>query len=398
MNIPKSHDQHRTNVCAICYDENGKRVARPVCPAEEEIIQKSISHDFSTNKEKFATGLCIPCRIDLWKLSRKVIQSIYVSKNFGAAILVHLRSGKCQCVICDIGRLAGPIYKLQTRKWKEERPNRVMFFPDFDSVDEQAVPDDAQQNPDPDDLPPHHVHDDQTLELDDHSFAEPLNGNLQIDDVHERAEDVRDPALHGPVFICPETVPGDDTGSLPGSDTEPVFCRDDVYERADDIQDPTHYGPTFICPEVDPGDTESVPGSDTSQPVPGSSHSAPVTLNELDAASFCSSCHNELDIQDEILGVQQNPNNQREESVVLDASGDSRRTDMKEPVQEESSSSSSNQNPDPALRPSITKDRDLCSNCFSKVLIFKRIYFFWLVNYSSYSQLSISSHELTSSL
>ena len=59
-------------------------------------------------------------------------------------------------------------------------------------------------------------------------------------------------------------------------------------------------------------------------------------------------------------------------------SGDSRRTDMKEPVQEESSSSSSNQNPDPALRPSITKDRDLCSNCFSKVLIFKRIYFFGL--------------------
>lgn len=341
-----------------------------------------------------------------------MIKSIYVSKNFGAAIPVHLRSGKCQCVICDIGRLAGPTYKLQTRKWKEERPNRVMFFPDFDSVDEQAVPDDAQQNPDPDDLPPHHVHYDPTLELDDHIFAEPLNGNLQIDDVHqpepvfchddvhERAEDIRDPTHYGPIFICPETDPGDDTGSLPCSDTGPVICRNDVHERADDIQDPTHYGPTFICPEVDPGDTESVPGSDTSQPAPGSSHSAPATLNELDAASFCSSCHNELDIQDEILGVQQN---QWEESVVPDASGDSRRTDLTEsrrvlePVQEESSSSSSNQNPDPALRPSLTKDRDLCSKCFSKVLIFKRIYF-WLVNYSKYSQLSISSHELTSSL
>ena len=107
MTVPKSHGEHRTNVCAICYDENGKRVARPVCPAEEEIIQKFISRDFSVQNEKFATGLCNPCRIDLWKLNRKVIKSIFVSQNFGAAVPVNLRSGKCQCVICDIGRKAG---------------------------------------------------------------------------------------------------------------------------------------------------------------------------------------------------------------------------------------------------------------------------------------------------
>ena len=90
MTVPKSHGQHRTNVCAICYDENGKRVARQVCPAEEEIIKKLISRDFSVKNEKFATGLCHPCRIDLWKLNRKVIKSIFVSQNFGAAVPVHL--------------------------------------------------------------------------------------------------------------------------------------------------------------------------------------------------------------------------------------------------------------------------------------------------------------------
>jgi len=52
MTVPKSHGQHRANVCAICYDENGKRVARPVCPAEEEIIQKFISRDFSSPSKR----------------------------------------------------------------------------------------------------------------------------------------------------------------------------------------------------------------------------------------------------------------------------------------------------------------------------------------------------------
>ena len=245
-----------------------------------------------------------------------------------------------------------------------------MFFPDFDSVDQGAVPDDAQQNPDPDDLPPHCTHEDPTLDELVSENQEPVHS---YDDVHDdRLEDVRDPALCGPAFICPDPVDDDDTACVPGSDTEP----ETHHERADIMRDPGLYGHTFICPD-EPGDTDSFPGSDTSQPEPGPSHSIPVTLNELDVASFCSSCHNEIDIDDEILGVQPT---QREESF-LDASGDSQRTDTRESgrvletVQEECSSSSSNhQSPDPALRPSLTKDRDLCSKCFSEVLLFKRVY------------------------
>ena len=62
--------------------------------------------------------------------------------------------------------------------------------------------------------------------------------------------------------------------------------------------------------------TDNIPHSSSEtmplQPTPG-------TSNE-----FCSSCHNEFEVQDEIFGVQQLPNIDEEESLI-NASGDSQR-------------------------------------------------------------------------
>ena len=324
MTKPRTHEDHRRKVCAICYCQNGSSVKRHVCPTEERIIKKLISGDYSVDNPKFPTGLCGTCRIDIYKLEKKLIKSIFVSQHFGVNIPIQLRSqGGCQCVICEIGRLSGPAYKTQLRKWKDDKENRVLFYPTLATVDEDVPPD-------------HDVNNEQLLQPTDH---------LQFEDV---------PAAQAEV---PERDP------CAGADGDAAH-----------ILDPCEFGPRLIFQELDLQDESdaSDAASESPPPMPGPG-SEMDTSGEMESIQFCSSCHNEMDIHDEVFGTPNVSNMPQEESVILDASGDSQRTEDGglESVEEETSQSPSSEQPsDPALQVSVK--RDLCSKCFSEVRMIRQ--------------------------
>ena len=143
MSPPKSHTQLRRKVCAICYLENNLKATRPISAEEERVIRKFISPDFSLHDEKYATGLCVECHFALHRLNNKLTDSIFISELFGRALPPALRSvSRCNCAICVRGRLSGPAFKTEAVKWKNERHNRVLFYPVMipDAPDNVEVP------------------------------------------------------------------------------------------------------------------------------------------------------------------------------------------------------------------------------------------------------------------
>ena len=130
MTKPKSHNQLRRNVCALCYLENSQRATKLVSGEEEKLIKKLISADFDLHDEKCPTGLCVECHFALHRLKKNLADSIFISELFGQPIPPALRSvTRCNCAICLRGRLNGPQHKTEARKWKNERQNRVLFYP-----------------------------------------------------------------------------------------------------------------------------------------------------------------------------------------------------------------------------------------------------------------------------
>ena len=209
MTKPKSHKQLRRNVCALCYLENSQRATKLVSGEEEKIIKKLISPDFNLHDEKYPTGLCVECHFALYRLKKNLTDSIFISALFGQDIPPALRSvTRCNCAICLRGRLSGPEHKTQARKWKNERQNRVLFYPVIvpeAPVDAPPPDDDVVQPPPVEDIV-QPVPDDDVVQppVDDNHH----DGHLPLEQEHHEAYDYwQDELLPQPELV--DLIPPD---------------------------------------------------------------------------------------------------------------------------------------------------------------------------------------------
>ena len=78
-NMTLFHEDCRSRVCAVCYDEKGRKaeIGRKISAAMEKIIQDNVNSNFSLSDSSLPSGLCTRCRISLtqqnkWNATGKI--------------------------------------------------------------------------------------------------------------------------------------------------------------------------------------------------------------------------------------------------------------------------------------------------------------------------------------
>ena len=109
----EGHSGLRKKVCAICWNENGKKPTRCVSAKEESLIQEYLIEGYLANDEFMPCGLCNKCRFDLLRLSKEEDFTIMVSTEYAGIKRVtrnsevELKQFDCTCVVCRRGGMNG---------------------------------------------------------------------------------------------------------------------------------------------------------------------------------------------------------------------------------------------------------------------------------------------------
>ena len=124
----EGHEASRLTCCALCICERGKKASRPVSDSDEALIRKKVNSNYSRQDLRYATGLCTPCHISLYKENSK----IYVSEKFGEK--VKRSPDGCQCTLCFRAALKGGPWMIFCRKYSDKinKPGRPTRAPGWD--------------------------------------------------------------------------------------------------------------------------------------------------------------------------------------------------------------------------------------------------------------------------
>ena len=114
-----SHDECRPRVCAVCYDEKGRKseTGRLINNTLQKSIRDLVNINFNLTDPSLPSGLCTTCRIRLtqhsnWKSSGHSAMSppkaLDIAKSYENPLIVATRSSQhCTCRICTYVRRPG---------------------------------------------------------------------------------------------------------------------------------------------------------------------------------------------------------------------------------------------------------------------------------------------------
>lgn len=126
------HDECRRRVCAVCYDEMGRRAepGRNMSRKQEEGVRRHINPTFSVADPSLPIGLCLSCRIGLAQHMRQETEAttclpdassstcykapnpLPVCSSYSNPILRETRSAEgCGCRICSYAHSSGLAHK-----------------------------------------------------------------------------------------------------------------------------------------------------------------------------------------------------------------------------------------------------------------------------------------------
>ena len=119
----RTHNDNCLLVCAICYNESGKKCERKVSAVEELAIKQHICSGYSREDPSFPWGICRNCHFILsdWIAGKENPRSLPVSEDYDSRIPRNTRSlTSCTCRICHLARLNGSEWKAFVKKCKKK--------------------------------------------------------------------------------------------------------------------------------------------------------------------------------------------------------------------------------------------------------------------------------------
>ena len=129
----RSHYDNCLLVCAICYNESGKKCVRKVSAAEELAIKQHVCTGYSRDDPAFPWGICRNCSFILsdWITDKTNPRPLPVSDDYDSRIPRNTRSlTTCSCRICHLARLNGSQWKAFVKKCKKKNKEGSSFCKD----------------------------------------------------------------------------------------------------------------------------------------------------------------------------------------------------------------------------------------------------------------------------
>ena len=126
----RSHNDNCLLICAICYNESGKKADRKVSAAEELAIKQHVCSGYSRNDPSFPWGTCMNCRLILsdWITDKANPRPLPVADDFDSRIPRNTRSlTSCTCRICNLARLNGSQWKAFVKKCRKKDKSESSF-------------------------------------------------------------------------------------------------------------------------------------------------------------------------------------------------------------------------------------------------------------------------------
>ena len=122
--VKRDHDANRFRCCCLCLNESGEKASRPINDRVETIIRERVDGEFSLLDPRYGASLCLKCDIDINKLGKNKIETVYKSERFGEHMNMQLRSdSECKCLICSRATLQGLDWIKFRKQWKN-KPGR----------------------------------------------------------------------------------------------------------------------------------------------------------------------------------------------------------------------------------------------------------------------------------
>ena len=126
----RSHQENCLQVCAICYNESGKKCDRRVSAAEEAAIQQFVCTGYSCGDPNFPWGICRNCCFILsdWISEKANPRPLPVCDDYDSQIPRNTRSlTSCTCRICRLAKLNGLQWKAFVKRCKKKDTSKTSF-------------------------------------------------------------------------------------------------------------------------------------------------------------------------------------------------------------------------------------------------------------------------------